>query len=87
MNFTVLWMPIAEARLADIWTTAVDRNRITRAAHLIDQTLQSAPEEAGESRSENQRVIFEPPLGALFTVSLDDRTVSVLSVWRTDPRR
>jgi len=87
MSFTVLWMPIAEQRLAEIWTNAIDRDKVSRAAHILDRTLQSNPEDAAESRDQNQRVLFEPPLGALFTVSLDARRVAVLTVWRTDPRR
>ena len=31
MTFTVLWTPRAETNLAQIWTAAADRNKITRA--------------------------------------------------------
>jgi hypothetical protein len=87
VNYTVLWMPVAEQRLATIWTSATDRNAVTRAAHAIDHALQTDPERAGESRADDVRIIFERPLGALFTVSSLDRTVSVLDVWQFEPRR
>lgn len=87
MNYTVLWMPVAEQRLAAIWTSATDRNAVSQAAHAIDQALQTDPGQAGESRIDDVRIIFERPLGAFFTVSSLDRTVSVLEVWRFDPRR
>ncbi len=86
MSFTVLWTPVAEQRLAAIWTDAGNRNLVTQAASFIDQALRTAPEEAGESRSEDQRILIEPPLGVLFTVSLDDRKVLDLTCWRINPR-
>ncbi len=87
MSFTVLWTPVAEQRLAAIWSDAGDRNLVTQVASIIDQTLRTDPEEAGESRSEGQRILLEAPLGVLFTVSPDDRKVFVLTCWRVSPRR
>ena len=83
MNFTVLWRPVAEQRLAAIWASASDRNAVTRAVHAIDEALGIDPEQVGESRADDVRILFEEPLGAVFTVSPDDRMVYVLSVWRT----
>ncbi len=87
MNYTVLWMPVAEQRLAAIWTSATDRNAVSQAAHVIDQALQTDPEQVGESRIDDVRILFERPLGVFSTVSPEDRTVSVLSGWRSDSRR
>jgi plasmid stabilization system protein ParE len=84
MTYTVLWRPVAEQRLAAIWTSASDRNAVTRAAHAIDEALRGDPEQAGESRAEDVRILLEEPLGVFFTVSPDDRVVHVLSVWRWD---
>jgi hypothetical protein len=67
MNFTVLWRPVAEQRLAAIWASASDRNAVTRAAHAIDEALGTDPEQVGESRADDVRILFEEPLGALFT--------------------
>jgi hypothetical protein len=87
MNFQVLWVSEAEEELAAIWIAAADRNAITTAAHVIDSTLRTDPQHAGESRDEDRRVLLERPLGVVFAVSPEDRTVHVLSVWRIEPRR
>jgi hypothetical protein len=86
MNYAVLWTPVAEQRLAAIWASASDRNAVARAAHAIDEALAVDAERVGESREDDVRVLFEEPLGALFTASPDDRTAKVLSVWRWGSR-
>lgn len=86
MSYSVLWRPIAEQRLAEIWMSANDRNAVSRAAHAIDEALRVDPEQVGESRADDVRILLEPPLGVLYTVSPDDRMVYVLSVWRWDSR-
>jgi len=87
MNFQVLWVSEAENELAAIWVAAPDRNAITSAAHVIDSVLRTNPEDAGESRDEERRILLESPLGVAFAVYPQDRTVHVLSVWRFEPRR
>jgi plasmid stabilization system protein ParE len=81
MNFTVIWKPEAERRLATIWTDAADRNAVTRAVAAIDRALKSHPEDLGESRNKGRRVFLEGPLGVAFHVSPSDRMVTVLTVW------
>jgi hypothetical protein len=81
MNYTVLWSPTAEQELADLWLQATDRDPVTRAAHAIDQRLQTDPENEGESRPGDRRVLFVPPLGVIFFVRPDDRCVDVLHAW------
>ena len=81
MNYTVLWKPEAERQLATIWTQCTKRNVITESAHVIDKTLGANPEEAGESREGGFRILFESPLGVIYTVSADDRRVDVVAVW------
>ena len=87
MNFQVFWDSDAEDELATIWIDADDRNAITTAAHRIDSVLRVNPENAGESRDEQRRILIEPPLGVTFSVSSQDRTVFVLTVWRFVSRR
>ncbi|HZW29469.1 MAG TPA: hypothetical protein VFF52_02115 [Isosphaeraceae bacterium] len=80
MNFTVVWKPEAERRLATIWTDAADRTTITGAAAAIDKALKSHPERLGESRGKGRRIWLEDPLGVIFRVSPPDRMVTVLTV-------
>jgi hypothetical protein len=84
MNFTVIWVTKAEQELAALWLAATDRAAVTQAAHEIDQRLRSDPTSEGESRAENQRVTFVPPLGVLFEIDDGDRKVFVLQVWGFD---
>ena len=80
MNYTVIWKPEAERRLATIWTQSTDRNDVASATHVIDQMLGTGPQEAGESREEGFRVLLVRPLDVKFEVSPDDRLVG-----RDDP--
>jgi plasmid stabilization system protein ParE len=86
MNFTVVWKPEAERRLANIWTDSTDRNAVTRSAGVIDRALKDHPENLGESRGKGRRVFLEAPLGVVFQVSSADRMVTVLTVWDYERR-
>jgi plasmid stabilization system protein ParE len=81
MSWTVIWLPDAEQELADIWLNASDRASITRAAHIIDQILKHDPENAGESRPNNRRILIVLPLAVIYRVLPDDRRVEVVHVW------
>src|SRR5262245_27556474 len=82
MNYRVEWSETAEQELARIWLGAADRNAISRAAHAIDQELQRDPNNAGESRSDGERIIIHSPLAAKYHVDQAARTVRVFTVWR-----
>jgi len=86
MKFTVLWAPRAESALAQLWTSAPDRNAVALAADTIDNLLRDNPLSVGESRPDNRRIIFVLPLAVTYTVSELDRTVKVLKVWRPGKR-
>jgi hypothetical protein len=82
MRDRVIWKPIAEATLAGIWVAAPDKSLVTAAANEIDARLARSPAAEGESRDEETRVLIVLPLGVLFQVNEDDKTVEVLRVWR-----
>jgi hypothetical protein len=79
-RYTVTWHPTMEQRLADLWMATSDRGAMTAATDEIDSTLAADPFRVGESRSENQRVWFVPPLVIIYEVSEDDRLVTVQDV-------
>jgi plasmid stabilization system protein ParE len=83
MKYTVLWRPFAERKLAELWTTASDRNAVTRAADRIDSMLANDPDQLGESRSGKRRVLIVEPLSVYFQVEEDDRQVWVVAVWQS----
>jgi hypothetical protein len=86
MSYTVVWKRTAENKLARFWMDAQNRHQVAQAADAIDSTLKQAPSDAGESRPGDRRVVYEPPLGAIFEVREQDRTVIVLDVWRYSKR-
>jgi hypothetical protein len=53
MNFTVIWLPIAELALTELWLAGRNRLAIQEAADRIDLQLANDPMAVGESRSEN----------------------------------
>lgn len=81
MKFTVLWLPETEQELAAIWLKAWDKASITQAANRLDQMLALDPENQGESRDQDRRILLEHPLGIIFRVEKDNRLVYVLTVW------
>lgn len=87
MKYTVHWHPLAEQELTKIWLETGDRDEITEAALEIDRILERDPIEASESRADELRILYVPPLGVKFAVNLDRRLVLVASVWRFGKRQ
>ena len=83
------WTVVATRRgdyLAECWTQSPDRADVATASDRIDWQLQRDPLHTGEERDGGSRILIEPPLAVLFTVSEDDCLVSVYDAWRwTDP--
>ncbi len=84
---SVLWMPAALGRLADVWTSAPDRQAVTEAVSRIDRALASGPTVIGESRDRDERIVVEPPLVAVFAVGPGGQAAFVLDVWASERRR
>jgi plasmid stabilization system protein ParE len=83
VNYHVRWSRAALDRLTELWTQANStlRQAITSATHQLDTLLQRDAATVGESRPGGRRILFQPPLGLLYRVEADQRTVSVLRVW------
>jgi plasmid stabilization system protein ParE len=79
--YKVRWKRTALDRLTEIWIGASDRSAINSAVEEIDRLLASRPHEAGESRSEDVRIVFCHPLGAFIEIDEASDTVHVLRVW------
>jgi hypothetical protein len=84
MIYAVLWRPLAENQLADLWTAGPDRQAIAQAADEIDARLRTDPQAQGESRTGMVPILFVNPLAVLFEPSGPDRLVAILKVWRTN---
>ena len=83
MNFQVDWMPQAVTQLADLWLAATDRNAVTAAAHVVDQTLAVDADAVGRAVFDTVREYAYPPLGVEFEVIVADARVWVLTVWNS----
>ncbi len=80
MRYTVGWLPGAVDELARIWSEAVDRQAVSRAADQIEVLLRTS----SQVRGDNGEGIYEFtvfPLTVIFEVSPDDRKVTVLEVF------
>lgn len=81
MTFDVNWSPDGENELAAVWMKSFNREAVSRASNTIDRRLMVDADDVGESRGGSVRIEFESPLGVLFSVDLDNRSVSVFHVW------
>lgn len=87
--YRVIWLQAALDELTDIWLQAdsASRQAIREASNHIDHVLVSAPGQTGESRTEGERIHFEPPLGITFDINTAEHRVRILHVWDTRRRR
>ena len=80
MKYTVVYAPLAEYQLADIWVREDDKEGVASANAAIDKLLRNDPDQIGEPDERGWRLLIEPPLAITFEVSVDDRKATVLSV-------
>jgi hypothetical protein len=80
--WTVVWVKSAEGELADLWTTAPDRQAVTDAANAIDRELRIDADRKGVPH-DSGRVLTVPPLAVHFMVYPDDCLVKVTQVKRS----
>ena len=82
MRYRVDWSKAAERELTAALLVAGDANALTRASHLVDVALMTAPLKFGTARGSSvRRVAFIAPLGVEFYVIEDDKRVVVQGVF------
>lgn len=81
--FSIFRSSQAVAPLQDTWERAGDtlREEILRATQRLDQQLCTDPQERGESRDGQARILFEAPLAAVFEVDEEKKLVRILRTW------
>lgn len=77
MPYTVLALPEAEDELFRLWMEAADRDAVTAASNQIDILLKYEPLTRGQDY-DDCRILAVGPLSAVYSVSLDDRKVTIL---------
>jgi hypothetical protein len=87
MTYAVDFSVRAEDELATLWVNAADQNAVTSAADEIERLLARDPLGHGESRGGNKRLLFEPPLAALYQVDPKRRRVTVITIGLAAPPR
>lgn len=80
---TIHWSKSARQELTRIWLKADSgrRRAITEAARAVDKSLAINPRNVGESRPDDLRICFEPPLGVLFRAEEKRSIVRVVRIW------
>ena len=82
MNYSVLWSHTALQMLAAVWTSASDREAVTKSSQRLDILFAHHPLDIGESRDADRRIVFDPPIQVLYRVLSFPKRVEVLSVAR-----
>ncbi len=87
--FHVRWSKISLNKLTNYWLQAdsVLRRAITASSHQIELHLKRDPHNAGESRPNNRRILHIAPLGVIYRIEPDGKTVSVLQLWMFQKRK
>ena len=82
--FQIEWLGSALDELTELWLDAdsASRRSIRAAVSTIEQQIRRDPFSHGASREGAERVIFFDPVGASVEVDDDNKTVTVLHVWR-----
>ncbi|MDY3559205.1 hypothetical protein R5W23_006423 [Gemmata sp. JC673] len=81
MNYTVRWLPLAEARLRWLWTRAFLKESIAELADIINRLLRDRPFDLGESRERADiRLWFHRPLCVAFFIDDGAKVVYVAAV-------
>jgi hypothetical protein len=81
MSFTVIWLDSPAAELFELWSDPELRDGVVAASRKITSALEFSPNEVGESRPDNVRIIFEAPLAVIYEVFLGERKVNILRIW------
>lgn len=73
---------MASDDLATIWLDlpSDEKEEFSRIVNEIEKALAHNPLAAGESRTENRRLVVEPPVAIAFEVIEDDCLVNVLEI-------
>ena len=81
MTYTVRWNRRSLDALATLWIDdPSERAAISEATALTDRRLRVNPQEQGESRAGNERVLFASPLVVSFTVNDPRSLVRIVNV-------
>jgi len=82
-RYTVVWVPTAETKLAELWLTSKDPSAVQAASDFIDVVLATHPHSLGMEISAGLRAATVGCLQVLYRVYTLDRLVKVLAIRAT----
>ncbi len=87
--YRIEWMQFALDELALNWLKSdpLTRKAITVASESIEKQLRLNPQDAGESRNADFRILIEMPLGLFFNVDEDAQLVTIFHLWLIRTRK
>lgn len=85
MTYHVTWTRHALRQFHDMWTPATDPDAVDAAATRIDQLLATDADQQGESRENDVRIMFDPPLAVLSVADPDVGVAHVVSAGWSGP--
>ena len=59
MKYRVVFHATADQALVELWARSSQRERVTQAVDWLEEHLATRPHDVGESRSANDRIVFE----------------------------
>lgn len=84
-HYTVVWVPSAQTKLAELWLDASDPSLVQSASDFIDVVLATHPHSLGRELSAGLRIASVGPLEILYRVENLDRLVKILAVRLATP--
>jgi mRNA-degrading endonuclease RelE of RelBE toxin-antitoxin system len=80
MRYTVIWAPIAQNQLAQMWLEALDRSAISQSSDRIDELLATDPHKHGSNLREGLNKLQVYPLRVIFEIDDADCKVRVVRI-------
>lgn len=80
MKYTVTWTDEASDQLCELFMAVPNRSELSRVVNAIERHLALRPDEVGESRDEDLRVVMESHIGILFEILPNDCMVQILHI-------
>ncbi|QDT36976.1 type II toxin-antitoxin system RelE/ParE family toxin [Stratiformator vulcanicus] len=82
MKWQVTWTAPAQRELAEIWSAARDRQRLTEAVDRFDRSAEQDPRVDTDRYGNQERIAFAGPLAIVFRIIDEESAVHVIDVFR-----
>ena len=80
MNFIVVWATLAKEQLTRLLADPELQMDVIRAFYRVEAILGYFPDQVGESRGTNKRIVIETPLTVYYRIDRANKLVRILRV-------